>query len=666
MYKIVYPSDWQTVGSRFEIWVSTDERDRELDVYVAALEDFKCNGVLHARALAQVPIMRHADLMRGQVDRPLSDGQYVICLRDPARGAVLGASGIHVDTDIDRWADYFGHMLELRMQRSSRAQPSLPSEGRAPPVFSIITTVYNTDPLYLDELAGMVRSQTFGDFEWLLLDNGSERKETIDALDKVACLDARIRQFRVEKNIHIIGGNRYLLERARGRFVVPIDSDDLLYLDALEIVARECLSEDAADFYFSDEQKVTPLGTPNELMWRPECSRLFATATCPAAHLMLYRRDLGLAIGAYTEEYAQGSHDWDTFLRLIDSGARPARIEEVLYGWRMHPQSAALSEESKDYLVSSQKQVVLHSLRRRGLDQHFTLDHAWGAISYYHLVRTRKAPQALAVDFVLRSPFGEQFENLRGNLRRLDYPNLRLRVLKCGAGVTGDILHRLRAGAWGIEWVVLDDASALGKAASEVPAGVFAKAVIDCSIRIADSGWLWDALGTLELDTDTGVVTGPIMTEQGMIASIGYFAGLDGFFGTPCPGQPMDTAYGAIGYIRRHLTAAHSGFVLVRGDVMRKCGGLMSVDSDDALYGIEFCLRCREHGIRTAYTPRMSATRRRPFTFPVGSSDIAMRATIAAQYANRIAVDPGYARYLVTDSRKFGKVNFGSADGHSS
>jgi len=39
-----------------------------------------------------------------------------------------------------------------------------------------------------------------------------------------------------------------------------------------------------------------------------------------------------------------------------------------------------------------------------------------------------------------------------------------------------------------------------------------------------------------------------------------------------------------------------------------------------------------------------------------------MRATIAAKYANRIAVDPGYARYLVTDSRKFGKVNFFSAD----
>jgi hypothetical protein len=31
------------------------------------------------------------------------------------------------------------------------------------------------------------------------------------------------------------------------------------------------------------------------------------------------------------------------------------------------------------------------------------------------------------------------------------------------------------------------------------------------------------------------------------------------------------------------------------------------------------------------------------------------------KYANRIAVDPDYARYLVTDSRKFGKVNFGAA-----
>lgn len=662
MYNIVYPSDWQTVGSRPDILIRADGLDRGLELCIVSLEDFKREGARRARVLAHAPVVRHAHLLGGQADCPLPDGSYVICLKDPVDGKVLNVSGINVDERLDRWAECFSRMLESRMQRRSRAEHLLRGGNGADPLFSIITTVYNTDSLYFEELAQMVAGQTFGDFEWLLLDNGSERSETVEAVAEATRRDARIRHFRVEKNIHIIGGNRYLLERARGRFIVPIDSDDLLYLDALEIVARECLSQDAADVYFSDEQKVTPLGVPVELIWRPDWSRLFATATCPAAHLMAYRRDLGLAVGAYSADYARGSHDWDTLLRLVDGGARPARIQEVLYGWRMHPQSSSLNEGSKDYLMSSQKEVLLQSLRRRGLDQFFTLDHAKGAMSYYHFVCNRKAPRALAVDFVLRPPFAEQLENLRHNLRRLAYPDLRVRVLRCGGPDPSTILDRLRSAARRVKWENVEDAEQLGRLASEVPDGAFAKAVIDCGNRTSDSGWAWDALGTLELDADTGIVTGPILTENDRIASIGYFAGLDGFFGTPCPGQPLDAAYGAIGFIRRHVTAAHSGFMVIRGDVMRQCGGLMSVDSDDALYGIEFCLRCLEHGIRTAYTPRMPATRRSPLVFPVGSSDVPFRDTIAARYRGRIAVDPYYSRYLVADSHNFAEVNFCSGN----
>jgi hypothetical protein len=204
----------------------------------------------------------------------------------------------------------------------------------------------------------------------------------------------------------------------------------------------------------------------------------------------------------------------------------------------------------------------------------------------------------------------------------------------------------------------VNDESELGAAVSDLPDGIFAKAVIDCDHRLTDSGWAWDAIGTLELDSDSGIVTGPIMNGNGRIASIGYFAGLDGFLGTPCPGQRLETAYGAIGFIRRHVTAAHSGFMVVRAGVIRQCGGPISVDGADALYGIEFCLRCLDRGVRTAYTPRMPAVRHKPFVFPVGSSDVPLRETLAARYGGRIAVDPYYSRYLVADSRHFAEIQF--------
>ena len=658
MLEIVYPGDWQTVGSRPDISIRGEDLAHGLEAFIVSRDDFQQRGAQDARALAQVPLVRGAQLMGGRPDRPLPDGMYVICLRDPDTRKVFGVSGIIVDARVDRWAIRFGSMLEDRLRRLS-TPGSLPNpvDGKGP-LFSVITTVYNTDPLFFDCLVRMMVGQTFDDFEWLLLDNGSERDETVRAVEKAASGDARIKRFRVEKNIHIIGGNRFLLERASGRYVVPVDSDDVLYTDALEIVARQCLSPEAADVYYSDEQKVTPLGAPAALVWRPSWSRLYATATCPAAHLMAYRRDLGLAAGAYTEEYARGSHDWDTVLRLVDAGASPVRIQEVLYGWRMHPESSALSAGSKDYLASSQKEVLWQSLRRRGLDRLFTLDHAQGDLGYYHFVRKQEAPRPLAVDFVLRPPFAESWANLRHNLRRLDYPVHRVRVLQCGVSKAGNGFDRLRSGGGSPEWVAVNDESELGAAVSDLPDGIFAKAVIDCDHRLTDSGWAWDAIGTLELDSDSGIVTGPIMNGNGRIASIGYFAGLDGFLGTPCPGQRLETAYGAIGFIRRHVTAAHSGFMVVRAGVIRQCGGPISVDGADALYGIEFCLRCLDRGVRTAYTPRMPAVRHKPFVFPVGSSDVPLRETLAARYGGRIAVDPYYSRYLVADSRHFAEIQF--------
>jgi glycosyltransferase involved in cell wall biosynthesis len=656
---LLYPGDWQCVGSRPDIIVNPVGATKQIEILIVSADEFRLKRAVDASVLCHVPLVPYRGLRVGRPEQPLADGEYVICLRDAQFQTVTEASGIRVSQDVDRWAAYFANMLERRMQRRRPAQLSFHSDMDAP-VFSITTTIYNTDPRFLEELAVQVQNQTFHNFEWLLLDNGSEREDTVATVQNIAALDARFRYFRVDRNLHIIGGNRYLLERSRGRFIVPVDSDDLLYADALEIVAERCLREGSADLYFSDEQKVSPFGAPLELVWRPEWSTLYAIATCPAAHLMIYRRELGLLLGVYTEDYARGSHDWDTFLRLVDGGAKIVRIDEVLYGWRMHPESSALTERSKNYLISSQKDVVFHSLQRRGLHHRFTIEHARGSIGYYHLVRSKVNPRAVAVDFVLRPPFACQLSNLRHNLRKIAYPNVRIRILQSGSDGTRRFSNRMRTWAWGVEWVDVEEGN-LGQTVSQMPTGVFAKAIIDCSLLIEDSSWLWDGVGTLELDMETGIVTGPIMTFDHNIASIGYFAGLDGFFGTPHPGESLDHAHNAIAYIRRHVTAAYSGFILIRGDVTESSGDLVSVDSDDALYGIEFSLRSKEKGIRTAFTPRMVASRRRPFVMPVGGSDTEFRDSIVSRYGQHIKVDDYYARYLLMTSSDFGKVDFATA-----
>ncbi|MBI2311649.1 MAG: glycosyltransferase [Betaproteobacteria bacterium] len=662
MYQIVYPTDWQIVGPSPEITLRAEGETRALSLSVLRQDEFRDYGAERAPVVAELTPVKgeSAALLAATVTPPLPDGNYVLVLRRRGAATALAVSGIRVRAGAPAWEGIFRGMLERRAQMLRLAR-SRPAAGRGEaPLFSLITTVYDTDPAYFNELTGLVIGQSFPDFEWLLLDNGSQRPETVAAVKSAAERDPRIRYHRVERNIHIIPGNRYLLERARGRYVIPLDSDDLLYPDALEILSLHCLSDAPADLYFSDEQKVTWAGAPAEFIWRPDWSPLYSLSVCPAAHVMAYRRELALEAGAYSGDYAQGSHDWDTFLRLTDAGATARHVAEVLYGWRMHPASSALSESSKDYLERSQLEVLRHSLRRRGIEDRFAVRRAREHMGYYHLARARRAPPRVAVDLILRSGGAEAFRNLLHNLRHLSYPDPRVRVLHLGGRLGGLRRWALKAAALGgagsVSLVTAADEHDLARLASEEEEGVFAKAIIDCSIRIADPDWLWDAVGTLELDAGTGIVSGPVLSERRAIHSIGYTAGIDGFFATPRPAQELYSVSGTLGYLRRHVTAVYGGFVVLRGGVCRQAGPLIGVDGGDALYGIEFCLRCSRLGIRAAYTPRMRGERRAPLAAPVGVTDPGLRHRIISDYADSISSDRYYSPHLDRSSARWGEL----------
>lgn len=89
------------------------------------------------------------------------------------------------------------------------------------PAVSVIVPTHNYGR-FLGEALGSVLGQTFGDFELLVVDDGStdDTQAVLDAFD-----DARIRRFRIPQ-----GGNSTAintgLDAARGEFIAVLDADD--------------------------------------------------------------------------------------------------------------------------------------------------------------------------------------------------------------------------------------------------------------------------------------------------------------------------------------------------------------------------------------------------------------------------------------------------------
>ena len=104
------------------------------------------------------------------------------------------------------------------------------------PVISVIIPIYNVEP-YLVQCIDSILSQTFVDFELLLIDDGSKDR-SVEICDEYAAGDSRIRVFHQESRGPSVARN-FGLERASGRYVMFMDSDDYwLENDAISRLVR--------------------------------------------------------------------------------------------------------------------------------------------------------------------------------------------------------------------------------------------------------------------------------------------------------------------------------------------------------------------------------------------------------------------------------------------
>ena len=100
------------------------------------------------------------------------------------------------------------------------------------PKISVIVPVYNVEQ-YLPRCIDSILSQTFTDFELLLIDDGSTDKSGM-ICDEYAKKDSRIRVFHKE-NGGVSSARNLGLDNAEGEWIFFSDADDILELNAFQI-----------------------------------------------------------------------------------------------------------------------------------------------------------------------------------------------------------------------------------------------------------------------------------------------------------------------------------------------------------------------------------------------------------------------------------------------
>ena len=561
--------------------------------------------------------------------------------------AAGGAPAPHFASGPAAYTHDYAQWIRHRVASRKAVYPAQPD----PTLFTIVTPVYNTPPQFLNELAESVFAQDFP-FQWAISDDGSTNPETLAIVDRLA-RDPRVVCVKLPKNLGITGATRAAFELATGRYLIPVDADDLIYPDALRVMAS-CLEQAGwPRLAYSDEDKVFGDSRPVHPFFKPDWDPVLFSNCCYIAHLCAIDRQTAIAVDAYSDYDARGCPDLDTFVRVLATGVRPLHVPEVLYSWRIHAGSTSSAESrAKPYTIDCQKHVWGRHLQRQDPQGQFELrtNPLFGNVGMWYPARKRIAPGPIQVNLLSETGAGPLEQALLSLLG--DCPDSQLSVAVVGL-VGRDQLDLAEAAR--------DRLGAARVTSSGLPEGYVAflreqaqaldpqtiVVTLSDSQQLQSEGWAWDLRAVLDLHSEAVMVTPRVLDATGLVASAGEHFGFGGIAGAPDVGRsPQDSGYHGWVYCQRtvgcaypDLFAARAGFLAEALEQVPDCSRRLLTP----WLGAQALMRKQ----RVVYSPFWTARQqlvRGVSTTPQPHADELLE--FLARHQELLAADPFYSRFL--------------------
>ena len=441
-------------------------------------------------------------------------------------------------------------------------------------LLSILTPVWEGTPLhYFKLLAQSIIEQNSSDAaEWVIVNNGCQNRELLGYLAELK-EHSWVTMPHSPTNTGIIGGLRLCLESAHGRYVLPVDADDWLYADCLQIVTWWIRNKGFPALLYSDEDKLIDAHAVQAYL-KPDFDPVLLMNSAYIAHLGVIDRDLALKYGGYTDKNTEGSADWDLFTRFLLAGEATVHIPEVVYSWRMHPESTADDAGSKPYIHSSQKAVLQRYLDNSGLAAKYEVEYSPllpGTADWWLRRRHIEPWPAILVSIETGS---------RPALQPLDYPEIPR-----------------------FSFSIHDALPSLAKLATEDDL----VCLVANDLHIDRADWLWEAIGLFERFPDTVMIGGCLRNSAQLTMSAGYVLGFGGGCGCPDRGRPaVDPGYATQLRKQRSVSAVSSQLAVFRAGFLTELLKDLSVGTSVCMLGAwagAYALRKRK---RIIYSPYLS------------------------------------------------------------
>jgi glycosyltransferase involved in cell wall biosynthesis len=214
------------------------------------------------------------------------------------------------------------------------------------PLVSVLMTAYNREKFIAEAIESVIK-QTYVNWELIIVDDGS-RDKTVEIASVFMKKDSRISLYVNKRNLGDYPNRNYAASKAKGEYIMYVDSDDYISIDAIEyIVVSFCLFPELKQSTLYGDCEISPyVLKPYELMYGNFIENNLILAAGPGARV--FKKSFFDHIGGYPEKYGPAN---DMYFNVKSAIVDPILILSKKYTYyRDHDQQESKNKFS--YLVN--------------------------------------------------------------------------------------------------------------------------------------------------------------------------------------------------------------------------------------------------------------------------------------------------------------------------
>ena len=499
--------------------------------------------------------------------------------------------------------DYIRWMKNIELVwLKDRENKSYTGDTSDKPMFSIIMPVYNSNLIWLQKAIDSVISQTYSNFELIIVNDGSTNGDVIEFLNEYILKDGRITLLNRNSNGGISVTTLDGVKAATGQYVCFMDHDDLISQHALAVYYDKVSKNPDIELLYSDEDFIDEYGNRFNPHFKSDFNLELLLSMNYITHFVCAKRS-SLDDWAPVKS-VDGAQDYHLLLHMASKvdESNIVHIDKILYHWRAHDLSTAKNSSIKKYTIDAGKAAIESYLDKLDIE---------AAVYYSHIHHFYRVKYALKKEPLVSIiiPTKDHVELLRACIESIiihtEYSNYEIIVVDNQSTDKAalkylkfiDHLPNIRViGYWDtFNWSAINNFAAKSANGSIL-------LFLNNDTEVIEKEWLCELVSQLQRPK-VGIVGAKLLYPDYTVQHAGVILGLGGGAAHAFMGIE-DTSPGYYGRanLTQRLSAVTGACLAVHKDVFESINGF-NEDLQVAYNDIEFCVRVGKSGYKIIYAP---------------------------------------------------------------